>query len=179
MRRLGIDPGTKRVGIAISDEAESALAHARETLDHVSDAATARAIARLAAAEGVGEIVVGLPIGLDGREGVSSRHARALAAAIERESGLPVVLWDERMTSKAAHRALAAAHVRTRDRKGKVDRIAAALLLEAYVDALRARKAREEADAEEPWEPGAEALGPLAPEGRGRDARGGRRSSRG
>lgn len=182
MRRLGIDPGTRRVGIAISDDEESALAHARATLDHVSDAATARAIAALASTEHIGEIIVGLPIGLDGREGLSSRRARALAAAIEAACTVPVVLWDERMTSKAAHRALAATNVSTRDRKGKVDRIAAALLLESYLDALRARKAREAreagAETEEAWEPSAEAPGPLGPERRGRGARGRRGTSR-
>jgi putative Holliday junction resolvase len=181
VRRLGIDPGTRRVGIAISDGDASALAHARETIEHVSDASTARAVAALAAAEEVGEIVVGLPIGLDGREGVSSRRARSLAAAIERESGLPVVLWDERMTSQAAHRALDATAVSGRARRGKVDRIAAALLLEGYVDAVRAREARQggDADAEERWEPSAEAPGPHAPGGRARGVRGGRRTSRG
>lgn len=156
--------------------------HARTTLDHTSHAATAQAIAALVSTEDIGEVVVGLPIGLDGREGISSRHARALAAAIERVCAVPVVLWDERMTSKAAHRALAAANVSTRDRKGKVDRIAAALLLEGYLDAVRARKAREAreagVEAEESWERSAEAPGPLDPERRGRGARGGRGTSR-
>ncbi|MDQ3033160.1 MAG: Holliday junction resolvase RuvX, partial [Myxococcota bacterium] len=174
VRRLGIDPGTKRVGVAIADDDDDSFAHARPTIDHVSDDATARAIAELAAAEQIGEIVVGLPIGLDGREGVSSRRARALGAAIETASGVPVVLWDERMTSKAAHRALTAANVSSRDRRGKVDRIAAALLLEAYLDAVRARRARQSerseagAGAEGTWEPSAEAPGPLGPERRGR-----------
>jgi putative holliday junction resolvase len=145
VRRLGIDPGSKRVGVAFAEDDEALLASARETLDYRGDLETARAIATLARSEEAGEIVVGLPLGLDGREGASSRQARALAAAIERESGLPVVLWDERMTSSAAHRALGASGVSSRDRRGKVDRIAAVLLLESYLEWVRAnaqRKAR-------------------------------------
>jgi putative Holliday junction resolvase len=132
VRRLGVDPGTKRVGVAV---AEDALATPRPSIHHSSDAATARAIAELAAREEAGEIVVGLPLGLDGREGPSSRKARALAAAIAEVTAVPVVLWDERLTSQAAHRALAASGVRSRDRKGVVDGVAAALLLESYVEA--------------------------------------------
>lgn len=141
MRRLGIDPGTKRVGVAFAED-DDALPSARATIEHASDDATARAIAAIAAEEGAREIVVGLPLGLDGREGLSSRRARALAAAIERASGVPVVLWDERMTSQAAHRALGATGMSSRDRRGKVDRIAAGLLLEGYLDAVRARARR-------------------------------------
>lgn len=140
---MGIDPGTKRVGVAIAEDDDAMLADARATLAHVSHVDTARQIAQLARDERIGEIVVGLPIGLDGREGLSSRHARALAAAVEQATKLPVVLWDERMTSAAAHRALGASNVSTRNRKGKVDRIAAALLLESYLDAVRARRDRE------------------------------------
>lgn len=139
---MGIDPGTKRIGIAVSEDDDAMLAEARTTLDHASNVSTARAIARLAKEDGTGEIVVGLPIGLDGRENPSSRHARALAAAIAAETGLPIVMWDERLTSQAAHRALGASNVKTRARKGKVDRIAAALLLESYLDALRSGRAR-------------------------------------
>lgn len=172
LRRLGIDPGTKRVGVAVADD-DGPFASPRDTIDHVSNEATARAVAAIAKDEGALEIVVGFPLGLDGREGPSSRHARALAKAIARESGLRVVLWDERMTSQAAHRALASGGASSRDRRGKVDRIAAALLLESYVEAQRARAARKarsraarseaspaegDAPAEEPW-PRGEAQG--------------------
>lgn len=157
MRRLGIDPGTKRVGIALADDEESSFAQPRETLVHVSDAATARAIAELAKAESVGEIVIGLPIGLDGREGVSSRRARALAAIVERTTGLPVVLFDERMTSQAAHRALDALNVSQRKRRGKVDRIAAVLLLEAYLEMHSARHGAKGWEGEEAWDSSARA----------------------
>lgn len=139
---MGIDPGTRRVGVAIAEDDDALLAEARATIDHTSHEASAKAIAALAREERIEEIIVGLPIGLDGREGASSRHARALAAAIERAIAIPVSLWDERMTSAAAHRALGASGVSSKRRKGKVDRIAAAILLESYLDALRAKRAR-------------------------------------
>jgi putative Holliday junction resolvase len=142
VRRMGIDPGTRRIGVALADE-DAMIAEARTTIEHRSDDASARMIAELARDEAVGEIVVGLPIGMDGREGLSSRRARALASAIERAASVPVVLWDERLTSRAAHRALGASGVGSRARKGRVDRVAAALLLESYLDALRARRDRE------------------------------------
>ena len=122
MRRLGIDPGTRRVGVAVADE-DAMFASARGTLDFVSDAETARAITKIADEEEAGEIVVGLPLGLDGREGLSSRRARSLAKAIAEASGRKVVLWDERMTSAAANRAMAATGASSRERRGKVDRI--------------------------------------------------------
>ncbi|UJR80016.1 Holliday junction resolvase RuvX [Sandaracinus amylolyticus] len=152
LRRLGIDPGTRRVGVAVADD-EGMLASPRDTIEHVSDEATARAIAKVAEEEDAGEIVVGLPLGLDGREGPSSRHARSLARAIAKASGRRVVLWDERMTSQAAHRALAAGGASSRDRRGKVDRIAAALLLESYLEAQRAKAARARAKARDDEEP--------------------------
>jgi putative Holliday junction resolvase len=141
---MSIDPGTRWVGVAVADD-DAPIVESRPTIAYASDEATARAIAELAGREQVGEIVVGLPIGLDGREGPSSRRARALAAAIQAASGLPVVLWDERMTSAAAHRALDASGVSARARRGgKVDRVAAVLLLEAYLEALRGPRARSE-----------------------------------
>jgi putative Holliday junction resolvase len=176
MRLLGIDPGTKRVGIAVADDEESSFAHPRTTLDHVSDAETARAIAELVKTENIGEIVMGLPIGLDGREGLSSRRARTLAAAIERATSLPVVLFDERMTSQAAHRALDAMNVSQRKRRGKVDRIAAVLLLEAYLEMRSMRKDANTLEGEDPWDSSAQVPGL---ERRGRGDRGGRDPSRG
>jgi putative Holliday junction resolvase len=148
VRRLGIDPGTKRVGVAVADE-DSSFASPRATLEHRSLQATAAELVRVAVHEEAGEVVVGLPLGLDGREGASSRHARSLAAAISEAAerakvALSVVLWDERLTSQAAHRALAGVEMSSRDRRGKVDRVAAVLLLEGYLDAVRARRRRSE-----------------------------------
>ncbi len=141
MRTIGIDPGTRRIGVAVSDE-DGSLAHARTTLDAGADASVARAIADLAAREGAAVIVVGLPLGLDGREGASARRSRALAKAIERAApGLEVVLFDERLTTASAHRTLAAAGVGGRKRRELVDQVAAAVLLQAYLDMRAARGA--------------------------------------
>lgn len=181
LRRLGIDPGTRRVGVAVADE-DGMLASARTTIEHVSDVATARAIAKLADEEEAGEIVVGLPLGLDGKENPSSRRARALAQAIAAESGKKVVLWDERLTSQAAHRALAAGGASSRDRRGRVDAIAAVLLLESYLDAVRAKAARAQARARAARtesEPGPDAgAGTEEPWPRSEPDQGGRRGGR-
>lgn len=138
MRRFGIDPGERRCGVAVCDD-DDFFASALVTLERESDGQVAAEIARLAAEHEVREIVVGLPIGMDGRIGPSTRRARSLARAIAEASQRRVVMWDERMSSQAAHRALAASGHKAKDRKGKVDRIAAAILLESYVQAQRTR----------------------------------------
>ena len=79
-------------------------------------------------------IVVGLPLHLDGREGASARRARKLAEALRERTGRPVILWDERLSSLAAERALREGGVKAKDQKGLVDRVAAALLLSSYLD---------------------------------------------
>jgi len=135
-RTLGVDPGEKRIGLALSDE-DGTIAHPYKTIDGArSRAAAAEAIAAEARANEVAAIVVGLPLRLDGTEGVAAIRARALASAIEKASGLDVVLWDERLTTAAADRVLREAHIRASARRAVVDRIAAALLLQSYIDSL-------------------------------------------
>jgi len=141
MRRLGIDHGTKRVGLALSDE-EGWMAHARDTWKRDDADALLERLAAFVEAEEVGEIVVGLPLHLDGHEGASARRARRFSERLEQRTGLPVVLWDERMTSAAAERSLRDAGVKAKDQKGLVDQVAAALLLQSYLDSLRAREDR-------------------------------------
>jgi len=141
MRRLGIDHGVKRVGLALGDD-ESWMAHPRETWSRGDQDALLDRLAAFAEAEEVGEIVVGLPLHLDGREGASARRARRFAERLGERTGLPVVLWDERLTSAAAERSLRDAGVKAKDQKGLVDQVAAALLLQSYLDSLRAREER-------------------------------------
>ena len=85
----------------------------------------------------VSAIVVGLPLRLDGSEGEAARLARWFADRVAALSKLKVVLWDERLTSVAAQRALRSAGVKAKDQRGSVDRVAAALLLQSYLDAQR------------------------------------------
>jgi putative Holliday junction resolvase len=170
MRRLGIDHGERRVGIALSDE-EGRIAHPRDTLARKDPRALLEAVASIAREEGVGEIVVGLPLHLDGSEGASARRARRFAELLEEAAGRPVVLWDERLTTAQADRALSEAGVRGRARRKVVDRVAAALMLQSYLDSKR--------EGDEPWraESGADVDAP-APEGRGGRRRSGRSRGR-
>jgi putative Holliday junction resolvase len=133
-RILALDYGTKRVGVALSDElgwtAQPLETFERRTLDW--DVAH---IAALVGSHGVERVVLGLPLQLDGREGPAVRAMREFTVKLEAGLPVPLVLWDERMTTKAAEDLLIAADVSRKKRKGVVDRIAAAILLRSYLEA--------------------------------------------
>jgi putative Holliday junction resolvase len=134
-RILALDPGARRVGVAVSDPLGiTAQPHA------VLDATSPRLmeeIARLAADLDAERIVVGLPIGLSGREGPAAAAARAFAAAVAQATGRAVLLVDERFTSVSAERVLVQAGLSGRRRRAVRDRVAAAVLLQAYLDGGR------------------------------------------
>jgi putative Holliday junction resolvase len=153
MRRLGIDHGERRVGLALSDE-DGRIAQPLDTLERNDPKQLLRTIATLATSEAVAEIVVGLPLNLDGTEGTSARRARRFAERLAEESALPVVLWDERLTTAAAQRVLVEGGVRASDQKRMVDRVAAAILLQSYLDSRavgRDRTEGSENEGDEPW----------------------------
>lgn len=131
-RILALDYGTKRIGVALSDElgwtAQPLETFERRTLDR--DVAH---IASLVNTHEVGQVVLGFPLQLDGREGPAVQAMRAFAARLEESLAVPLVLWDERMTTKAAEDLLIAADVSRKKRKGAVDRVAAAILLQSYL----------------------------------------------
>lgn len=131
-RILALDYGTKRIGVALSDElgwtAQPLETFERRTLDR--DVAH---IASLVQAHAVGEVVLGFPLQLDGREGPAIEAMRNFAAQLEQGLPVPLVLWDERLTTKAAEDLLIAADVSRKKRKGAVDRVAAAILLQSYL----------------------------------------------
>jgi putative Holliday junction resolvase len=132
VRRLAVDPGTVRTGVAVSTgRVAQPLGVLRERGE-----ALVRALADLARRERVSEVVVGDPVRLDGSAGPASERARALATALRETTGLPVILVDERLTTAQAERALVAAGVRRRRRRAVVDGAAACLLLQSYLDAL-------------------------------------------
>ncbi|MGF1464723.1 MAG: Holliday junction resolvase RuvX [Sandaracinaceae bacterium] len=164
MRRLGVDHGTRRIGLAVSDE-EGWIASPHRTLAHVPGASedAVREVAEEARALGVGEIVVGLPLTLEGREAASARRARAFAERVEAAAGVPVVLWDERLTTAQAERAMREAGVRARDQRKRIDQAAAAVLLQSYIDAQRAKEATrwpdDNAPRADPGEPAADVDG--------------------
>lgn len=142
-RALGIDLGSKRIGIAVSDSAGT-MAHPRQTLVRSGDRARDhRALVALAVEEEVTTVVFGLPLSLDGTPRAAAHliadevdELRPLLAA----SDITVVLIDERLTTVSAHQALAASGQRARQRRETVDQAAAAVLLDAWLDGQRTKR---------------------------------------
>ena len=137
-RVLGVDLGSRRIGLALSDPL-GVMASPLTVIERRGDAAADhRAIvdaARDAAAE---RIVVGLPISMSGRPGPAARAASAEVAALQAAAGdLPVETYDERLTTVSAERALAAGGVRGQARRRVVDKVAAAVMLQAWLDGRR------------------------------------------
>jgi putative Holliday junction resolvase len=131
---LGLDPGERRIGVAMAVPGGS-MALPLTVLDATGD--WAAALAELVAEHGVAGIVVGLPVSLSGSEGAAAARAREFAAGIGERLGLPVHLVDERLSTVAAGRALAEAGARGRRagrKSGAVDRSAAAVILQAWLD---------------------------------------------
>jgi putative holliday junction resolvase len=137
VRILAIDPGSKRVGVALSDPTAT-IAQALTTMPAEPAATLASRIAKLARDTEAARVVVGLPKRLDGSRGPEAKAAQALADAIRTESGLPVELVDERLTTVAAERSLIAGGMRRDKRRLSVDRVAATLMLQAHLDRRRA-----------------------------------------
>jgi putative Holliday junction resolvase len=136
-RLLGIDPGSKTIGLALSD-VRLMLASPYGSLKRGKLRANAAEIAAIARKQGVGGLVVGLPLAMDGSAGPAAQAARDWALALSEASGLPVAMWDERLSSSAVNRFLIQeADLTRRKRAAVVDRGAAAWLLQAALDASR------------------------------------------
>jgi len=139
-RAVGIDLGTRRIGVAVSDSSGT-LASPRTTVVRTGDDERDRAaLVELALEEGAAVVVVGLPLSLDGRHGpaatAAEREAEALGSALA-PHGVGVELFDERLTTVTAHQVLAEGGRGSRARRGVVDRSAAAVLLQSWLDARR------------------------------------------
>ncbi|GKS64681.1 hypothetical protein YTPLAS72_19850 [Nitrospira sp.] len=133
-RILALDYGTKRIGVALSDELKW-TAQPLETFERRALEWDIAHIAGLVTSHEVERVVLGFPLQLDGREGPAVLAMREFAVKLEAGISVPIVLWDERMTTKAAEDLLIAADVSRKKRKGVVDRIAAAILLQSYLEA--------------------------------------------
>ena len=138
MRTLAVDPGTKRLGIAVSDPTGT-IAQALTTIDAAPTESLASRLADIASEQGASRIVVGMPRRMDGSYGPEAKAARELADGIRKASGLPVELVDERLTTVAAERSLLEGGVRRAKRRETVDRVAATMLLQSHLDQKRAR----------------------------------------
>lgn len=136
-RVLALDHGTRRVGVALSD-ALRMTAQPHGTLDR-DDPELLNRLRDLVDELDVEEIVVGLPISLDGTEGPSAAAAREFAGEVAAATGLDVVLYDERFSTATAERILLEADVRRKKRKDVRDRLAAAVFLQSYLDAQEMR----------------------------------------
>lgn len=168
MRTLGIDHGERRVGIALSDD-EGMIAQPHDTWERKDVDALLDRLAAFVRDQDVGAVVVGLPLSLEGREGASARRARRFAERLGERIGFEVVLWDERLTTAAAERSLSKAGVSARDQKSVVDKVAAALFLQSYLDSRRGESA---------WPTSDVAAPPADRSGKRRGRRGGRSRGR-
>jgi len=155
-RILALDHGTKRIGIALSDElgwtAQPLETYERRTLDrdiaHIQD---------LVRTHEVGQVLLGLPLRLNGEEGPAVQAVRDFIEQLAVALPVPIITWDERMTTKAAEELLIAADMSRRKRKGVVDRVAAAILLQSYLQAQASPPAvgqpgSTEAESDDTWD---------------------------
>ena len=134
MRILALDPGSVRLGLAISDSAGS-LAFPLEILRREDGEGWLGRLAEIIRERGVELLVVGLPLSLSGERGPAAEQAEALAEQLREALPVPVVTWDERLSSAQVERAMREAGLSARERRGAVDAAAAAVILQSYLDA--------------------------------------------
>ena len=133
MRIMAIDYGDARIGLAVSDPT-GLLCGEAWTMEEWNMERAAKRIAEEAARREVGTLVLGLPKNMDGSEGARAALSRAFAGLLEEESGLEVVLWDERRSSIEAHAILHAVGKKEKIHRKTVDAVAASLILQGYLD---------------------------------------------
>lgn len=146
-RLLGIDLGTRRIGLAIADEGDFRGRALATMARHRSLAADAEALARVVASNGIDELIVGLPLDMAGTEGAMAAQAREWALAVAQQTGLPVRLRDERLSSHVAESRVGApgrgrsggppGRVRRAAHRARIDREAAAVILEDELEGRR------------------------------------------
>lgn len=132
---LGIDPGSRRVGVAVSDP-KGKIALPLTVIDREAEDWMER-VAEIVAERGVDEIVVGLPVRLDGTEGSEAEASRRVGEDLRLRLSIPVTMFDERLTTASAKRTMRDTGVTERRGRGSVDRLAAALILQTYLDNKR------------------------------------------
>lgn len=136
VRLLGLDLGEKTIGLALSDT-RLTIATPMETLKRGKFAADAAKLDAIVAGQNVGGLVVGLPLNMDGSDGPSAQSARAFARNFAARSPLPILLWDERLSTAAVTRTLLEADASRRRRAQVVDKMAAGYILQGVLDRLR------------------------------------------
>jgi putative Holliday junction resolvase len=136
VKAIGLDYGERRIGVAAGDPL-GLTAQPLARIERTSVAADMARIADIARRRSADTVVVGLPLEMDGSMGPQARRVRRFALRLEREIGLPVVLWDERLSTVEAERSLLDAGERRENRREVRDSVAAALILQSYLDAQR------------------------------------------
>lgn len=142
MRILGLDYGTKTVGVAVSDEL-GFTAQAVETITRKEANKLRKTLARideLVQQYGIEKIVLGYPKHMNNSSGIRCEETEEFKAMVERRTGLEVIFWDERMSTVAAERTLIEGGVRRENRKTYVDQLAAVFILQGYLDSLQLRR---------------------------------------
>jgi putative Holliday junction resolvase len=134
-RILGLDLGTKTIGMATADLTRQ-VATPRETIRRTKFTADVNAMLAFAAQEDIGLIVIGLPLNMDGSEGPRAQATRAFVRNLPRLTPLPVVYWDERLSTAAVTRTMLEADLSRAKRAVNVDKLAAAYILQSFLDAL-------------------------------------------
>ena len=132
-RVLALDLGKKRIGLALSDEL-GVTAQGLETLARTNIREDLARISQLACEKGVSMILIGNPLHMSGQAGRQAEYARDFGERLQAVSGLPVEFWDERLTTVAAQRVLRESGISIEKRAKAVDRLAAVILLESYLD---------------------------------------------
>ncbi len=138
MRILGLDMGSKRIGLAISDEQET-FAFPTGKLERTGRKKDLEALARLIEEREIGSVVIGIPLHMNGRPGKGADAAKSFAKDLAAMTGLRVDTLDERLTTVEAKRALAATGHRAKEQKAVVDSVAASIILSTYLDLVRNR----------------------------------------
>jgi putative Holliday junction resolvase len=132
IKALGIDLGDARVGVAVSDDL-GMLAHPLETISVKSTPVLKRVLA-LAAERSATTIIVGMPRNMNGTLGPASEKAKAFIEELRRETSMPVLPWDERLSTVSAQRALQEAGRNTRNQRAVIDQVAAQIILQSWLD---------------------------------------------
>lgn len=135
MRVMGLDIGTKNIGVAVSDEL-GMIAHGREVVKRVSNARAIERIKQIIEEERVSLVIVGMPYNMDGSVGERGMDSERFAKKIEETVSVQVKLWDERLSTKEAEDVLLEADVTRGKRKKVIDKLAAQIILQSYLDSI-------------------------------------------
>ena len=133
-RFLGIDFGQKRIGLAISDETGQ-IAFPLSILENSGQRRVAAEISRIVNERKVGTLVLGLPLNLDGSKGIAADNVERFAAILKQHVSVPVELWDERLSTRMAERAMIEGGLSRSRRKQSIDQATAQIILQSYLDA--------------------------------------------